>query len=362
MLDEVGVINMNGRMYDPLLGRFMSADFVIPAPFDLQSYNRYAYVVDNPLRYTDASGQCPWCVFAIAAALVGHEAGIINTQTTRTIIGVAAAAWMGPGFFANSLGGFGSAVAVGGISGGIAGGWNGAAGGAITAGLFYGAGSLSDTMHWGDGSFGRAMAHAAAGCAGASAGGGDCGNGAISAGFSEFAGPKLGNWGNANVIKYAIVGGTASVIGGGKFANGAETAAFGYLFNHVAHNGFTLRNPNVLRNLNALNQKLVNMGYDDAKFELSVTGGDRYRDSEGNIRSATDNSIVEGASSRSPHLYERGARAVDLDVRGVSKTDFDTALRSTQFDPSSTGRDYPNAPHTHVNLYNRKSLYYSPSE
>lgn len=55
-LDEIGVIHMNGRIFDPLIGRFMSADAVIPDPFDLQSYNRYSYVENNPLRNTDPTG------------------------------------------------------------------------------------------------------------------------------------------------------------------------------------------------------------------------------------------------------------------------------------------------------------------
>jgi RHS repeat-associated protein len=55
-LDEVGVVHMNGRIYDPLVGRFMSADPFIQAPFELQSHNRYAYVMNNPLAFTDPSG------------------------------------------------------------------------------------------------------------------------------------------------------------------------------------------------------------------------------------------------------------------------------------------------------------------
>jgi phage-related protein len=47
---------MNGRIYDPLLGRFLSADIVVQAPGFLQSYNRYSYVMNNPLTLTDPSG------------------------------------------------------------------------------------------------------------------------------------------------------------------------------------------------------------------------------------------------------------------------------------------------------------------
>lgn len=55
-LDEVGVIHMNGRLYDPLIGRFMSADPHVTDPYDLRSFNRYSYVWNNPLAMTDPSG------------------------------------------------------------------------------------------------------------------------------------------------------------------------------------------------------------------------------------------------------------------------------------------------------------------
>ena len=55
-MDETGLIHMNGRVYDPLLGRFLSADRFVQAPRNTQSFNRYSYVVNNPLSYTDPSG------------------------------------------------------------------------------------------------------------------------------------------------------------------------------------------------------------------------------------------------------------------------------------------------------------------
>ena len=55
----MGLINMRARIYDPYLGRFLSADPVLPNAFDLQSFNRYAYVTNNPLKYTDPSGNMP---------------------------------------------------------------------------------------------------------------------------------------------------------------------------------------------------------------------------------------------------------------------------------------------------------------
>ena len=55
-LDEFILINMNGRMYDPETARFLSPDVVIADPSNPASYNPYAYVLNNPLKYTDPSG------------------------------------------------------------------------------------------------------------------------------------------------------------------------------------------------------------------------------------------------------------------------------------------------------------------
>ena len=55
-LQEFNLINMNGRVYDPILGRFLSPDNYIQLPDYTQSLNRYSYCLNNPLIYTDPSG------------------------------------------------------------------------------------------------------------------------------------------------------------------------------------------------------------------------------------------------------------------------------------------------------------------
>ena len=52
-LDAFNLINMNGRVYDPLLARFLSADNEIQSPEITQSYNRYSYCLNNPFSNTD---------------------------------------------------------------------------------------------------------------------------------------------------------------------------------------------------------------------------------------------------------------------------------------------------------------------
>ena len=56
MLDQLGLIHMNGRVYDPEIGRFLTPDLFIQAPLNSQSYNRYTYVFNNPLSHVDPTG------------------------------------------------------------------------------------------------------------------------------------------------------------------------------------------------------------------------------------------------------------------------------------------------------------------
>ena len=125
-LDELGIIHMNGRIYDPYIGRFMSADPYIQAPYELQSHNRYSYVMNNPLLYTDPSGYWSWKQIAIIVVVI-----------VATVVTMGAAAYMiaGAGVFA---GGFAAGLATAGaLYGGMGAIMIGAAGGFV--GSFLGA-------------------------------------------------------------------------------------------------------------------------------------------------------------------------------------------------------------------------------
>lgn len=56
MLDNVDLVHMNGRIYDPFVGRFISADILIQDPYNGQNYSRYSYVLNNPTNLTDPTG------------------------------------------------------------------------------------------------------------------------------------------------------------------------------------------------------------------------------------------------------------------------------------------------------------------
>jgi RHS repeat-associated protein len=82
-LQSVGLINMNGRLYDPKLHRFLQPDNFVQDPSNTQNYNRYGYVLNNPLKYTDPSGEitdnCPTCPDQANNFPDGGGAGIIKS-------------------------------------------------------------------------------------------------------------------------------------------------------------------------------------------------------------------------------------------------------------------------------------------
>lgn len=70
----VGLVHMNGRLYDPMLHRFLMPDNYVQDPFNTQNFNRYGYVLNNPLKYTDESGELWWLV-PVAVALFTTDIG-----------------------------------------------------------------------------------------------------------------------------------------------------------------------------------------------------------------------------------------------------------------------------------------------
>ena len=69
-----GLINMNARLYDPLLGRFLSPDPYIQAPDFTQNFNRYSYALNNPLKFTDDDGEY---LHIVIGALLGGISGLV---------------------------------------------------------------------------------------------------------------------------------------------------------------------------------------------------------------------------------------------------------------------------------------------
>ena len=117
-LQTVGLIHMNGRLYDPALHRFLQPDNFVQDPFNTQNFNRYGYCLNNPLVYVDQNGEF-WHL--VIGAAIG---GVIN--------------WISNGarLDAKGLGYFAVGALAGALSAGVMGGTSSAlAGGAFSAGF-----------------------------------------------------------------------------------------------------------------------------------------------------------------------------------------------------------------------------------
>lgn len=247
MLPGLDIIQMGGRIYDPSLARFLQADPFIQAPSNLQNYNRYSYVLNNPLTYTDPSGYFFDTLLKLGGlAFGGIEGAVLAHHTNRfiansntltqlhiTAVGVVSTIFCGPcsiGFTAlasstltyYATGDLRASIYAGGRS-------------ALTAAAFYGVGqAFGDTSgFFQKNGIEHVLAHGATGGVLAELQGGSFGAGFLAAGLSKAAyaaGIVPKNMAGGIVVSAAI-GGTASVISGGKFANGAVTAAFGFALN-----------------------------------------------------------------------------------------------------------------------------------
>jgi RHS repeat-associated protein len=235
MLDSVSLIHMNGRVYDPTLGRFLSADSVIQSFGVTQSINPYSYAWNDPLRYTDPSGHSLLgdIIGVLVAAVVIIFAPELGLPLINSSLGFVTAGIAG---FAGGF--FGALVSTGSLSAALTAGLISGA----TALAFYGAGFIGSSSGTAWQISENVLAHAAVGCASAVASGGNCGKGALSAAIADAASPyilkfpSLGVWSAApEAAEAGLIGGAAARIEGGKFTDGFSVAAAGYLFNKLAH-------------------------------------------------------------------------------------------------------------------------------
>ena len=184
-LDSTGLYFYGARYYDPEIGRFITADTIVQAPYDPQSLNRYAYARNNPIKYVDPNGRWFWIAIIIGAILGGVSSAVSGEPVWKgmlmgalggALVGAGAA---GFGFWGAVAGGMFAGAGNAAVNGGNIG--FGALVGGLGAGLGYGLGSWAS--NWNSGSFwgelgGAAFAGAIAGGVGAELQGGDFGRGA----------------------------------------------------------------------------------------------------------------------------------------------------------------------------------------
>jgi RHS repeat-associated protein len=90
--DGLCLVNMNARIYDPIIGRFMSPDDMIPDLYNGQNFNRYTYVDDNPLSYTDPTGhvECSSCTGASDMSAPLHITVYVDSDGEMHALGAGA--------------------------------------------------------------------------------------------------------------------------------------------------------------------------------------------------------------------------------------------------------------------------------
>ena len=228
-LDAFGVIDMNGRVYDPFTALFMSPDPYVQSPSDWLNYNRYSYCLNNPFKYTDPSGKIvfllvPLIYGMVQAAVVGAAiAGAFSVATTI----VNGSSWDASSFWES----VGNGAISGAITFGIGSAFGATGGAAIAANVEKGTqgflgisnGFLNEGL--------RAATHALAQGVMTAADGGNFWAGAASGAFGSISGHTLQALDVDIVVKnpFGVIafssfsGGMGSVFAGGDFWEGAKS-------------------------------------------------------------------------------------------------------------------------------------------
>jgi RHS repeat-associated protein len=225
MLDAVGLIHYGGRIYDARIGRFVQADPVVQDGEDLQAYNRYAYVRNNPLTLTDPSGFSWFTKHLNPFKALSDDWKRIKPYAQMIAVAVVAFYCIPCAAALNAA-------------------WTVANGGTLMQGLIAGVSTMAFSYMPGGGTFADLSARQIATniLAGGMVGGvmsvmqgGKFGNGFISAGIGAAVGMTGIQNPAAQFAVASIAGGTASVLTGGKFANGAVSGAIGFAVGYAVN-------------------------------------------------------------------------------------------------------------------------------
>lgn len=220
-IPQFGLINMNGRLYDPLLARMLSPDNNVQMPDNTQNYNRYSYALNNPLKYSDPDGEfiVPVVPILAGAAISVLANGAENLDNNRN-------------FFAGAA----RAAIMGGISGAISFGIGQIAAGAVASG---------QTTALGGKVF-QALAHGISGEMMSVMNGGKLGAGFLSGAISSVSSSALGGSINKlNKLQQAsititiggVTGGIGAELADGKFIHGFRQGVITSGLNHAIHKG-----------------------------------------------------------------------------------------------------------------------------
>jgi len=216
-VEGLGIIHMNGRIYDPLLARFVQADPTLQFVQYSQGYNRYSYVLNNPMSYTDPSGYFLKKLMQVTGVTAAMKF-LAKNPFLNAIAQVVVAYYGGP--LGVALFSFAQSYTLTGNLG------QGLRSGAIAYASAWAVGQVGANTGVGD--FGNVVGNGVIGGISSELQGGQFGHGFVSAGLGASLGGLGGNVRNpfGQVLVSAVIGGTISKVTGGKFMNGAGSAAF----------------------------------------------------------------------------------------------------------------------------------------
>ena len=280
---STGLYFYNARYYDPALGRFISPDTLVPNPLDPQALNRYAYARNNPVLYTDPTGNFFWIPVIIGAVAGAVSAGIASDwDLGATLLGGAIGA-VSAGVGAK-VGGFVAATVAGGTAGSILGAAAGGAAAGGTSALLYRAAGYNVNVGLAIG------AGAAAGLAGSAVGIGGYELG-LDPSAAYFAGAASGG-----AVASTIMGGDPGE--GALYAIAAAGLAVGVQYAYNKYQQYQAAKTNVMAVQAKINEPT---GADNFAGEVFAQKGSPSGQFRGNrLRNPFD--VIEGAANVYDHM------------------------------------------------------------
>ena len=324
--DEFGLINMNGRVYDPVIARFLSPDSYIQAPGLAQNYNGYIYCLNNPLKYTDPSGEIFVVDDIIIVAAIGAAIGAASYTASIAF---------SPGGFDNwQWGQFFKSMGIGAVSGVVTAGIGNAFGAVGSGGLI--------------GEVGRAAVHGYANGMISQFTGGDFMTGLAAGGIGSLAGsgfqsffPTIANSTAGTIGFSALGGGIGAELTGGNFWEGAAIGASVGLLNHSGNVLKSSRNATL--QVRAARAFLTDLGYPEDQVNQDVV---KQNDKFFSKYYARLNHFEKYQNSFTGGYYDSYSNSYDAQLSTTRVVTVGTSLSGNKINECYAAKYYPSRSHS----------------